>query len=161
MRKLIGTFVIALVAGIAAPSFAGDIMVEAPWARASAGMAKAGAAFMTIKNMGGGDRLVAAKSDVGKRVELHTHIMADGIMKMRKIEAIDVPANGMAMLKPGGHHVMFMGLNAPLKEGSTFPLTLVFEKAGEVNVEVAVQSAGAMGAMKGMKHDMGAMKHNH
>ena len=159
MRKFFGALAFAVVAGLTLPAFAGDISVEAPWARASAGMAKAGAAFMTLKNTGAkADRLVAAKADISKKVELHTHIMDGGIMRMRQIKDIEVPAGGMAMLKPGGHHVMFMGLDAPLKEGSSFPLTLVFASGAEVSVTVSVQAAGAMGAMK---HDMGHMEHKH
>lgn len=143
----------AVLMGLSTPSFAGDITVEDVWARASAGMARAGAAFMTIKGSDAADKLVAAKADVSKRVELHNHIHENGMMKMRQVHEIAVPANGMAMLKPGSYHVMFMGLNAPFKEGDTFPLTLVFEKAGEVKVDVSVKKAGAMG-MGEMKHDM-------
>ncbi len=143
----------AVLMAFSTPSFAGDITVKDVWARASAGMARAGAAFMTIHNSGEADKLVSAKANVSKRAELHTHLKEDGMMKMRQVKEVVVPANGMAMLKPGGHHVMFMGLNAPFKEGEMFPLTLVFEKAGEVNVKVMVKKAGAMG-MGDMKHDM-------
>ncbi len=153
MRKIIATFALAAVAGLAQPAFAGDVTVENAWARASAGMTKAGAAFMTVKNAGAtADRLVAAKASIAKKVELHTHKMVEGVMMMRRIDGVDVPAGGMAMLKPGGHHVMFMGLHAPLKEGQTFPLTLVFKNAGEITSQVMINSVGAM---KGMKHNMG------
>ena len=124
---------------------AGDIAVQDPWARASAGMARAGAAFMTIENQGQADRLVAASADVSATVELHTHIQDGDVMRMRRVDAIDVPADGMVHLKPGGLHVMFIGLKAPLGEGTTFPLTLRFEKAGEMTVQVPVKKAGAMG----------------
>jgi len=148
----------AILMGLSTPSFAGDISVEGVWARASAGMARAGAAFMTIKNTGDADKLVAAKANVSKRAELHTHLHENGMMKMRQVKSVAVPAKGMAMLKPGGDHVMFMGLSAPFIEGESFPLTLVFEKAGEVNVNVMIKKAGAMGMGK-MKHDMKNMKH--
>ncbi|MCW9033940.1 MAG: copper chaperone PCu(A)C [Rhodospirillales bacterium] len=150
---------VALIAAVSAtPAFAGGIEVSDAWARASAKMAKAGAAFLTIKSTGGADRLIAAKAGVSKKVELHTHIKEGDIMKMRRIEGgIEVPAGGMAMLKPGGHHVMFMGLSAPFNEGTMFPLTLVFEKAGEIQTKVMVKKPGAMGGMK-MEH--GKMKHN-
>jgi len=146
----------AVLMGLASPSFAGDVSVEDAWARASAGKARAGAAFLTIKNAGAADKLVSAKANISKKVELHTHLHQDGVMKMRQVESVAV-GKGMTMLKPGGDHVMFMGLNEGLKEGSTFPLTLVFEKAGEINVDVKVMKAGAMGAMK---HDMKKMKHD-
>ncbi|MDV7341681.1 copper chaperone PCu(A)C [Terasakiella sp. A23] len=156
---LIGAMLLAL----STPSFAGDISVEGVWARASAGMARAGAAFMTIKNTGEADKLIGAKADVSKRVEIHTHLHQDGVMKMRKVESV-AAAKGMTMLKPGGDHVMFMGLNEPFKEGASFPLTLVFEKAGEIKVDVKIMKAGAMGMgeMKhDMKHDMKKMEHKH
>lgn len=149
----------AMVLAMSTQSFAGDITVEGVWARASAGMARAGAAFMIIKNTGDADKLVAAKADVSNRVELHTHLHQDGVMKMRQIESVAV-GKGITTLQPGGDHVMFMGLNAPLKEGESFPLTLVFEKAGDVNVDVHIKSVGAMGNMqKGMGHNMNKMGH--
>ncbi len=123
----------------------GGIVVAHPWARATAGMAKTGAAFMTIRNGGKEvDRLVAIKGALSKKVGVHQNVMENGIMKMRPAGAIEVPPGGMAMLKPGGYHIMFMGLGGLLKEGASFPLTLVFEKAGEVEVTVKVMKAGAM-----------------
>jgi copper(I)-binding protein len=144
---------VAIIMGLSTPSLAGDISIEDVWARASAGKARAGAAFLTIKNTGEADKLVSAKANISKKVELHTHIHDNGVMKMRQVESVAVN-NGTTMLKPGGDHIMFMGLNEGLKEGSSFPLTLVFEKAGEINVNVTVKAAGAMG----MSHDK--MKHN-
>ena len=141
----------AMIAGVMPVSgaLAGDIEIENPWARASAGMAGAGAAFMDIKNTGAADRVVGASAGVSKSVELHTHIRDGDVMKMRRVDAIDVPADGVAHLQPGGLHVMFIGLEAPLVEGESFPLTLTFENAGEVTVEVEVKGAGDMGAMPG------------
>jgi periplasmic copper chaperone A len=134
----------------------GDITVEGPWARASAGKAMAGAAFMSLSNAGAtDDRLTGVSAGVSDKAELHTHIKEGNIMRMRPVEAVDVPAGGVATLEPGGDHVMFMGLHEPLKEGETFPLTLTFEKAGEVTVEVVVMKAGAMG--HGSMHGHGAM----
>ena len=159
------TFAAVLTAAtlVSTAAAAADIKVEKPWARASAGMAKAGAAFLSIHNSGAAaDRLVGAKADVSKKVELHTHIKESDLMKMRQVEAIDVPAGETVMLQPGGNHVMFMGLNGPFKEGEYFPLTLVFEKAGEVTVDVAVQGAGAKGMEHNQMHDHGGMKgHQH
>lgn len=155
-----------LTAGIfaATPAAAHEIKfagftIEHPWARASAGPARNSAAFMTIHNSGGADRLVAASGDIAARVELHTHMMEGDVMKMRQVEAVDVPAGGMAALQPGGFHVMLIGLHEPLKEGDRFPLTLTFEKAGEVTVEVAVEAIGSMGGQQdGMGH--GSMNHD-
>ncbi len=130
----------------------GEIAVVHPWARATASTAKTGAAYMTIRNGGADtDRLVAVSSSVSKKAGLHESLMEDDIMKMRPADAIDVPAGGTVALKPGSYHVMFMGLKGALKKGTSFPLTLVFEKAGEVDVMVKVMKAGAMGGMN-MKH---------
>ena len=132
----------------------GSLTVEAPWARASAGAARAGAAFLKVVNDGAaGDRLVAVAASVAERVELHTHLMQDGVMRMRRVEAVPVPGSGSAELKPGGYHVMLLGLHAPLKEGTTFPLTLTFEKAGTITVPVAVGRVTARGS--GMQHHDG------
>lgn len=131
--------------GVMQMAQADGISVEAPFARASAGPVKNGAAFLTVKNGGGeADRLIAARAPVADRVELHTHLHENGVMKMRQVEAIEIPAGGTAMLKPGGDHVMLMGLKAPLQEGGSFPLTLVFEKAGEITIDVAIGGVGAM-----------------
>ena len=116
-------------------------MVDDAYARSSGAHAKAGAAFMMIVNHGAeDDRLVAVSSDAAQRVELHTHLAdGNGVMRMIKVEdGIAVPAGGAAMLKRGGDHVMFMGLNQPFVEGETIPVTLVFEKAGEMTVEIPV-----------------------
>ncbi|MEW5726189.1 MAG: copper chaperone PCu(A)C, partial [Pseudomonadota bacterium] len=122
----------------------------------SALSARNGAAFMTITNNGKeADRLVKASADVSATVELHTHLMEDGVMRMRKIEGIDVEPGAAIVLKPGGFHVMLINLKVPLKEGSRFPLTLTFQKGGDMVVEATVAGAGAMGPMGGM----GGMKH--
>ena len=131
------------------------IAVEKAWARATPGTAKNGGAYLMIANTGASaDRFVAAAADVAERVEIHTHIDDNGIMRMRKVDGIDVPAGGTVMLKPGGYHIMFLGLHKPLKKGDEFPLTLTFEKAGKQTVEVEVQAVGAMkgGDMKHMDH---------
>lgn len=131
----------------------GDITVTDPWARASAGHARAGAAFMVLDNTGADDKLIKADADVSEKVELHTHINDDGVMRMREVPFIAVP-DGTTDLKPGGLHVMFIGLKAPLEEGSSFPLTLTFEEAGDVTVDVTVKGPGAMG--HGMSHGHGS-----
>jgi hypothetical protein len=163
MNRIVSLFaaavsVVALSIGgaMAGDAKVGDITVEGPWARASAGPARAGAAFMTLNNAGAvDDKLIAASTDVSNKAELHTHIRDGEIMRMRPVDGIDVPAGGVANLQPGGLHVMLMGLKQPLKEGEAFPLTLTFEKAGEVTVEVMVMKAGAMG--QGAMHGHGTM----
>lgn len=141
-----GLLLLGLVTWGSASAWAGDILVQQPWARASIGAAKAGAAYMTVVNQGTApDRLVAVESDVAARTELHGHLMEQGVMKMRPVEAIEVAPGEPAVLKPGGLHVMFMGLKAPLVEGARFPLTLVFARAGRIEVEITVMAPTAMG----------------
>jgi periplasmic copper chaperone A len=123
----------------------GALKIDHPWARASAGPARNGAAFFAVENSGRADRLVAASGDVAQRVELHVHRMEGNVMQMRQVEAVEVPAGGTAILQPGGFHVMLIGLEQPLKEGDRFPLTLTFEQAGEITVEVKVEAVASMG----------------
>lgn len=133
----------------------GELVISDPWARASASkMMKAGAAFLQLSNHGAEmDRLVAAEAPVAKKVELHTHLMEKGVMKMRQVEAIEVHPGAPTVLRPGGLHIMFMGLHAPLKKGEVVPITLVFEKAGRVQIEAKVMAPGAKGPdADGMGH---------
>ncbi len=142
------TLALALTAGAAAQSTSkiGPIEVSDAWARASAGRAGAGAAYFEVRNHGGeSDRLVSAKTDVSRMASLHAHIMKDNIMRMVRVDGLEVPAGGRATLRPGGHHVMLMGLAQPLMRGHSFPLSLTFGKAGTVTVEVVIMGPGARG----------------
>src|SRR5512132_1960849 len=137
----------------AAAAQAGDIAVDDPFARASAGPAKVGAAFMTLKNSGAAaDALVAAESPVAARAELHAHTSDGDVMRMRQVSLIDVPAGESVDLQPGGLHIMLIDLKEPLKQGETFPLTLTFAKAGTMTVQVPVKSPGEMAPMPGHQH---------
>jgi hypothetical protein len=119
----------------------GDLTIDHPWARASA-IANS-AAYMVISTKGSApDRLVAAASPVAATVELHTHVVEGDVMRMRPVKAIDIDPGTPAVLAPGGLHVMLMGLKGPLEEGKRFPLTLTFEKAGPVTIDVPVEAAG-------------------
>ena len=125
---------------LATPAIA-DIEIVDPYARASGPSAKAGAAFFEIRNTGAADdRLIGAAATIAKRVELHTHKdMGDGVMKMMEVEeGFPVPAGGSHMLQRGGDHVMFMGLTGPMEQGNVISVTLTFEQAGDVVVEVPV-----------------------
>lgn len=149
-NTLLGLAMAALLAG---PALAhdyeiGGLKIDHPWARATVGAV--GGAFLSVENAGAaGDRLLRAASPVAATVELHTHMMENNVMRMREVDGIDVPAGGKAELKPGGFHIMLMGLKHPLKEGEKFPLTLTFEKAGSIDVEVTVDKPGAQGAGHG------------
>ncbi len=145
MRML---FTAAAVAGFvlsAVPAFAADLSVENAFLRASPMMADVGAGFMVIKNTGKeDDQLLSATANISKAVELHTHVRDGDVMKMRKVDAIPVPAGGEARLQPGGDHIMFIGLNKPLEKGETVKVTLTFAKGGTITVDAPVVEMGAM-----------------
>ncbi len=122
----------------------GNLTISGAFARSSPMMAQAGAGFMTIANGGEADKLVAAKSGVSEIVELHTHVEENGMKAMRKVDFIDVPANGMVELKPGSYHVMFINLKERLQMGAKVEVTLVFEKSGEVTIAMPIMGPGAM-----------------
>jgi copper(I)-binding protein len=147
MRKILAAALIGAAAATAA--LAGDrtLAILDPFARATPGMAKNGAAYLAVSNAGSeADRLLGARSGVAARVELHTHANDNGVMRMRPLDGgIEVPAGGTAALAPGGDHIMLMDLKAPLAEGDSFPLTLVFERAGEITVDVKVKGIAAHG----------------
>ena len=129
----------------------GDLVVENPWARES--VTPTGAAYLTVRNQGGeDDRLVGIATDVADRAEIHSTLMQDGVMRMRPVEAVEVPAHGEAVLEPGGLHVMLFGLKGPLEEGKSFALTLAFEKAGEVEVVTTIEDIAHGGAGHGHGH---------
>lgn len=145
----------AVVTFLALPALAqqGPIAVEGAFARASAGNARNGAAFMTLTNAGPqADRLLAAKAGISRTVELHNVVKKGEVMAMTPVESIPVPAQGKTELKPGSYHVMFLDLADSLKEGTSFPLTLQFEKAGTVTIQVPVHGVGAMPAAPAKGH---------
>lgn len=148
MHRLIHTLVSSALILAATTALAQAVKVENPWARPTVQGQAAGGGFLRIVGGAANDRLVAVSSDIAGRVELHTMSMEGDVMRMRQISAIDVPAGGNVDLAPGGLHLMFMDLKTPLKTGSSFPMTLRFEKAGEVKVSVRVQptATGAIGA---------------
>ena len=116
-------------------------MISDAYALSSGPLAKAGAAFMRIMNHSDeSDRLIGVQSDIAKKTELHTHAKDDnGVMKMVRIdEGIKIGPMEDYSLAPGGEHIMFMGLKEPFETGKIIPLTLLFEKAGEVGIEVIV-----------------------
>lgn len=127
----------------------GDVQVKDIWARATPGGAQTAAIYATLQSIAG-DRLTAASTPVAKETQLHTMTMEEGVMKMRQVDGIDLPAGQTVALKPGGYHIMLIGLTEPLKEGQTFPVTLTFAKAGAENVTVTVQAVGSMGPGKNM-----------
>lgn len=154
LRQTLALVALAACSGLAAAAdfTTGTLLVLQPWTRATAPGAVAGGAFMKIENRGVADRLVSASSDRAEVVELHTMRMDGNIMRMDKLErGVELPAGSTTELRPGGLHVMLIGLKAPLKEGERFPLRLKFEKAGELRVEVSVGGMGAAAPGAGMQ----------
>jgi copper(I)-binding protein len=137
-------FAAGLVVASAALAQPAQLEVDNAWAGATPGKAENGVAYLTIQSPTA-DRLVSASSPVAKKAELHTMSMQGMVMKMRPITGLDIPAGQPVTLKPGGEHIMLMGLDQPLHEGQSFPLTLDFEKAGPRTVTVTVEKAGARG----------------
>jgi copper(I)-binding protein len=133
MRYLV--FALALLAG---PAWS-QVEIEKPWIRATAPGAKVAAGYMTIRNKSPQpDRLVGGSSELAAKVETHVHIKDGEILRMRQVKGYDIPARGSFELKPGGAHLMLVDIKRPLKEGETVPVTLKFERAGEVKVDFHV-----------------------
>jgi copper(I)-binding protein len=130
----------------------GAISVGHPYARATVPGQPSGGAYLRLENTGADDKLVSVKAQVSQSVELHTSSMEGDVMRMRQVDAIDLPANKAVVLAPGGMHIMLVGLKAPLKEGDRFPMTLKFEKAGEVVVDVVVQAVSPEASASAHKH---------
>ena len=128
----------------------GAITIGHPYARATVAGQPTGGGYMSFANAGPADKLVAISADVSTSVELHTMTMEGDVMRMRQVDAIELASGKTVELKPGGYHVMFVGLKAPLKAGDKFPAKLKFEKAGEVDVTFNVEAPAA-----------GAAEHKH
>lgn len=131
-----------LLASISQVIAADPITIERPFARASAPGQMVGGGFMTIVHQGGAeDRLVSATTPIAREVQIHSMNMDGGVMRMRQVEGgLAIPAGGRVALQPGGLHLMFIDLNAPLIAGASFPVTLRFAKAGEIKVEFSVEA---------------------
>ncbi|EAU42539.1 hypothetical protein FP2506_06856 [Fulvimarina pelagi HTCC2506] len=135
---------------------AGDIAIGHPWTRATPPNAPVGGAYMTLDNQGSAeDRLLGGSTPIAEDVQIHEMGMADGVMTMRELpDGLTVPGGEAVELEPGGYHIMLVGLKEPLKEEDRVPLTLRFEKAGEVEVELAVEAMGARSGTGDGAHDV-------
>ncbi len=117
------------------------IIVKEAWVREVPPVSTMSAAFMKILNTGNEeDYLIGVKADVSDKAELHTTVMEDGMMKMRRLKEVQVPAGGEVEFKPMGKHIMLIGLKRPLREGQRVKITLLFKKSGSVSVDVPVRS---------------------
>lgn len=148
---------------------AGSLKISAAWARATPKGAPVGGGYMTITNTGSApDRLAGGSSDISKRFEFHEMSMDNGVMKMRAVvTGVEIKPGETITFKPGGYHVMFVGLNKPLEQGQHIKATLEFEKAGKVAVDFTVEGIGAQGpaaghgGMPGMGSDHSGMQMKH
>lgn len=156
------TLATALLTGLSASTYAAgvadQISVADPYVRMAPPGSRTTGAFMTVKNAGDKDtQLVSAAATVAKVVELHNHINDGGVMRMRQVKEIAVPAKGEAQLKPGGYHVMLIDMQQPLKEGEHVVITLGFADGSKKEVHAPVKKPMAEMPMGGMDH--GKMKH--
>ena len=121
----------------------GSLTITDPWSRELPPVAPNGAAYFEVENRGANaDRIVSVHTPIAKRAELHTHEMDGNVMSMRHLHSVEVPAHGAVSFEPEGLHVMLFGLKEPLQHGKRYPLTLVFEKAGEVEISVEIRGSG-------------------
>jgi copper(I)-binding protein len=163
LHRLVLPLVLAtLIAPLAAsPVHAGsDIEVMHPWARPTIPN-RPGVAYFGIHNLGDtDDRLIGAHAEGVAKIELHKATQKDGVMTMTPVEAVDIPAGGMAHLEPGGFHMMMFGIDPPLKLDDTLEITLIFEVAGEVAITASVSKTMGDQMHHGEGHT-GGMKHKH
>ncbi len=137
--------IVFVLATFFASAAAADVTVTDPWARASILAARPAAAYVTIESTNH-DRLIQIRTPIAAKVMIHaTETGTDGVSRMRHIEGLELPAGQVVSLAPGGLHLMLMGVESKLQEGTSFPMTLVFEKAGEIAVEFLVLGAAAAG----------------
>lgn len=154
-------FLAGAISLCAFPALSGhsDVSVEGPFARATASAAvKVGGVYMRLTNHGvEGDRLIAVEApEAASRIELHAHVKKDGVMSMVEVAGgIPLPKGETVVLKPGGFHIMMMGLKAPLVKDEHLELTLIFEKAQPIPLSVPILGPGAMTA-KSRSHGHGS-----
>ena len=121
------------------------ITVEQAWARATPRGALTGAAYMMLINNGAfADRLLSATTPVADQIQFHRQTEDNGVSRMREVHNVELSPGGKITFKPGDMHMMIVGIKQPLKEGQSFPLTLQFEKAGNIDVTVPIEKVGAM-----------------
>jgi copper(I)-binding protein len=155
MRFFTTFFALLFAAVLLQPALAhditkGDLVISAPWSRATPAGSQVAAGYVAITNKGlSAERLVSFTTDLAGQPEVHEMTNEGGVMKMRPLsKGLVIPAGGTVKLEPGGYHLMLLKLKKPLTAGERFKATLVFEKAGPVEVEFEVRAMGA-GQQKG------------
>ena len=143
-----------LIAALLTPSLfanaheysAGELHIEHPWSREMPPVAPTAAAYFVVHNKGAeADQLLSVATPVAGKAEMHEHVHAGGVMKMQQVQSVAIPAGGEVKFEPMGYHVMLFNLQQQAKDGERFPLTLTFEKAGAVEVEIAVHKDAPAG----------------
>lgn len=152
MRTLAAAVLAATITFSALPSRASDyaagpIAIEHPWTRATPPNANVAGGYFGLRNDGTeNDRIVCGTSAVADRVEIHEMTMTDDVMRMRYMpDGVEIPAGGKVSFAPSAYHLMLIGLDGRLVEGTRVPVTLQFEKAGSVEVELTVDAMGSSG----------------
>lgn len=157
MKKLLTLFTSGVL--LSSSALAADVAIEGAYARATAPGQPNSAAFMKILNQGEATRLTGASSSVAKVVELHTHIHDQGVMRMRQLEAIELPARTQVELAPGGLHIMLIGLEAPLQDGSKIDMTLEFADGTSESMDVPVEMVMPAGMGQDQPMSQGHKQH--
>ncbi len=168
MVRFVFAVAIVLAASFVMPAAAEDVTIgtltiSASWARATPKGAAVGGGYMTITNSGAtSDRLIGGTSDISRRFEMHEMSVDKGVMKMRELaQGLEIKPGEKVEFKPGGYHVMLMGLKQQLVQGQTFKATLQFEKAGKVEVTFAIEGLGAQSSGPAAGHAPGGMPMKH
>jgi periplasmic copper chaperone A len=159
---LVGAAVVLSGGNAAAETYSvGGLQIGNPWARATPKGSKVGAGYLTITNKGAEtERLIGGSAAVASRFEVHATVTENGVGQMRQVESLEIKPGETVELKPGGMHVMLMGLKQSLSKGQTVKGTLVFEKAGTVEIEYKVEPIGASPKAEGAgQGGHGGMKH--
>ncbi|WP_339079985.1 copper chaperone PCu(A)C [Pseudomonas sp. TMP9] len=151
-----------LIAALLSPSLfanahdysVGNLHIEHPWSREMPPVAPTAAAYFVVHNKGSeADRLLSVSTPAAGKAELHEHVHADGLMKMQQVQGVDIAAGGEVKFEPMGYHVMLFNVQQQAKDGERFPLTLTFEKAGQLEVQVDVHNdAPSAEPMQGDEH---------
>ncbi|MGH6906027.1 MAG: copper chaperone PCu(A)C [Geminicoccaceae bacterium] len=144
----VAVMLLAVLGAVTAAPMAtvGEVAIHDAWARASLGQMRSGAAYLTLEVTGDRvERLIAVASPIAEKATLHTHVMDGDVARMRPVAAIEIAPGAPTVLEPGGLHIMLTGLERRLVEGETFPLSLTFESAGTVAIEVPIIGMGHQG----------------
>jgi copper(I)-binding protein len=152
MHRILATLLLLLPT--AALGDSSSIKVEQVWSRAAIA-GHEGVVYLTITNAGPADSLTGISTPVAAMAELHRSINENGVMKMRGVPSLAIEPDTTVTLSPNGYHIMLMNLKQTLKQGDSFPVTLTFEKAGQVTATASVEKAGATsGPTSGMSEHM-------